>query len=201
MRIACLFVAIVDKIGLLQVVHEYRVHRYQDLITIFERCFFNHYNTRLLLGDEEPIYLPADSERSYHAIVFAHGFFSSALHESAHWLIAGEQRRKLVDYGYWYIPDGRNAEQQAEFQKVEIKPQAIEWILSTAAGYPFRFSIDNLNGKESDTEQFRRSVYEQVRTYCNQGLPKRARQFQNALCQFYNTPEVLRIDQFETSTR
>ena len=102
------------------------MHAYQDLIVLFNECFSSDFNTRLVKGGEEPIYLPADEERSYHALFFAHGFFSSALHECSHWLIAGEQRRQLVDFGYWYEPDGRNAEQQALFQKVEVKPQALE---------------------------------------------------------------------------
>lgn len=45
----------------------------------------------------------------------------------------GEKRRQLVDFGYWYAPDGRSAEQQELFQAVEVKPQAMEWILSPAA--------------------------------------------------------------------
>ncbi|WP_426760080.1 elongation factor P hydroxylase, partial [Pseudomonas aeruginosa] len=95
------------------------VHHVEDLISIFNYCFENDYNTRLVRGGDEPIYLPADDQRPYHALFFAHGFFSSALHECAHWLIAGEERRKLVDFGYWYAPDGRNEEQQTLFQRVE----------------------------------------------------------------------------------
>lgn len=172
------------------------MHYYQDLITIFNECFTSEYNTQLAKGDEEPIYLPADEERSYHTLFFAHGFFSSALHECSHWLIAGAERRKLVDFGYWYLPDGRNAEQQALFQHVEVKPQAIEWILSKAAGHRFRVSVDNLNGAESDTETFKNAVYSQVSHYCQQGLPKRAQQFRNALCSFYKQSILLNIEDF-----
>ena len=49
-------------------------HHYQQLIDIFEGCFFNDFNTRLIKGDDEPIYLPADAETPWHQIVFAHGF-------------------------------------------------------------------------------------------------------------------------------
>lgn len=174
-----------------------KVHHYQDLITIFNTCFSEKYNTQLVKGDEEPIYLPADEQRSYHAIFFAHGFFSSALHECAHWFIAGKARRKQVDFGYWYLPDGRTAEQQALFQSVEVKPQAMEWILSVAAGHRFRVSIDNLNGDEADTHVFKQAVYEQVATYCRQGLPRRAALFRNALCCFYGTSPVMDITQFK----
>lgn len=172
------------------------MHQYQDLITIFDACFASDYNTRLVKGDDEPVYLPADNQRFYHAIYFAHGFFSSALHECSHWLIAGEERRKLVDFGYWYMPDGRNAEQQALFQKVEVKPQAMEWVLSVAAGHKFRISIDNLNGAESDTASFKQSVYLQVMEYCKEGLPQRAKIFRNALCTFYQTPLELNSNAF-----
>lgn len=172
------------------------MHQYQDLITIFHECFFEKYNTQLIKGLDEPIYLPADENRPHNELHFAHGFFASALHESAHWLIAGEKRRKLVDFGYWYNPDGRSAEQQEEFQSVEIKPQAMEWILSMAAGFRFRVSIDNLNGSESNTNDFKKAVHEQVKTYCEQGLSARAESFRQALCRFYSTPFLLNINDF-----
>lgn len=176
------------------------MHHYQDLIQIFNHCFTNAYNTQLVKGDGEPIYLPADENRSYHAIFFAHGFFSSALHECAHWLIAGEERRKLVDFGYWYLPDGRTAEQQTRFQSVEVKPQALEWILSQAAGHPFRVSLDNLNGEANDPEPFKSAVHQQVADYCSQGLPARAQLFRLALCRFYGTSLLLDIHDFNRAT-
>lgn len=166
------------------------MHLYQDLIQLFNACFEKTHNTRLVCGDDEPIYLPANEDCSYHAIVFAHGFFSSALHECAHWLIAGEERRKQVDYGYWYVPDGRTAEQQAEFQHVEVKPQAMEWMLSTAAKFKFQFSIDNLNGVVTDSEPFKRAVEQQVMIYTQQGLPRRAALFHRAISDFYANRDV-----------
>ncbi|MGQ3889091.1 elongation factor P hydroxylase [Legionella sp. CNM-1927-20] len=171
-------------------------HHYQDLITLFNTCFAQKYNTQLVKGIDEPLYLPADKNRSFHAIYFAHGFFSSALHECAHWLIAGKARRKLIDYGYWYIPDGRTPEEQALFQQVEVKPQALEWILSVATGYQFQFSIDNLNGSPVDMDAFKQAVYEQVINYCNHGLSKRANLFRLCLCHFYQTPLELSCQQF-----
>lgn len=173
------------------------VHQYQDLINIFNDCFLVRYNTRLVKGLDEPLYLPQDETRPHNELYFAHGFFASALHESSHWLIAGEKRRKLVDFGYWYAPDGRTAEQQELFQSVEIKPQAIEWILSKAAGFCFRVSIDNLNGQESDASAFKKAVYNQVKTYCKQGLTARTVAFRHAICHFYGTPFHLNIEDFD----
>jgi len=172
------------------------IHHYHDLITLFNQCFVDKYNTQLVKGEDEPIYLPADEQRDYHAIYFAHGYFSSALHECSHWFIAGEERRKLVDLGYWYQPDGRNAEQQALFQQVEVKPQAMEWILSKACGHKFVVSIDNLNGEPTDAQVFKEAVYRQVLHYCAQGLPARARQFREVLSAFYRQSPLLQSADF-----
>lgn len=172
------------------------MHQYQDLIDIFHACFFEKYNTQLIKGDDEPIYLPADTNRPHHSLIFANGFFASALHECSHWLIAGEKRRMEVDFGYWYVPDGRSSSQQTLFQSVEVKPQALEWILSVACGYRFRTSIDNLNGEEADTYAFQRAVHNQVKIYCEHGLSERAEIFRQALCQFYKTSPCLQFEDF-----
>lgn len=172
-------------------------HRYEDLIQIFDACFFQDYNTRLVKGGDEPIYLPADEQRTYHAIYFAHGFYSSALHEISHWLIAGPERRLLEDFGYWYRPDGRTASEQAEFERVEVKPQATEWILADAAGFRFRVSSDNLNGEPTDNTKFKQAVYQQVATYISKGLPERTERLRRALCAFYQTPSDLTLNRFD----
>ncbi|OJF68563.1 hypothetical protein BK026_07050 [Alteromonas sp. V450] len=159
------------------------------LITLFNSTF-KDFNTRLVLGDDEPIYIPAGGAKPYHQIVFAHGFFSSALHEIAHWCIAGEKRRLLEDYGYWYCPDGRDAAQQADFEKVEVKPQAIEWAFTEAAGRTFQVSTDNLNGAEPDREGFTRNVAAQLKRYKSEGFPPRAERFINALLSVFGTGKV-----------
>jgi elongation factor P hydroxylase len=163
---------------------------YQDLIELFDRLFIEVENTRLIKGDDEPIYLPANDVAPFNRIVFAHGFFSSALHEIAHWCIAGKDRRTRVDYGYWYAPDGRDEHQQKAFEQVEVKPQAIEWAFSLACGKPFDVSVDNLSGVETDRTSFKSKVFEQLKAYCANGFPRRAQLFIDALCQFYQQPIV-----------
>ncbi len=134
-------------------------HHYQQLIDIFNTCFSGEYNTHLVKGDDEPIYLPADEESPHHRVIFAHGYYASAMHEISHWCIAGEERRKQVDFGYWYCPDGRDALTQSQFEAVEIKPQALEWMFCVAAGFPFNVSCDNLEGDcEPDRMIFQRKV-------------------------------------------
>ena len=101
-------------------------HRAGDLRRIFDQLFLHQYNTCLRGGGAEPIYLPASSCGELHRVIFRHDYFSSALHEVAHWCIAGPLRRQQVDYGYWYVPDGRDAQQQLRFEQVEARPQALE---------------------------------------------------------------------------
>jgi elongation factor P hydroxylase len=164
-------------------------HQYSQLIEIFNQCFSDEYNTRLVKGDDEPIYLPADETLPYHRIVFAHGFYASALHEISHWCIAGAERRKQVDFGYWYCPDGRDAKTQSEFEALEIKPQALEWMFCVAAGLPFSVSCDNLSGDcEPDRIAFQRQVRSRVLELLQQGIPTRPARFIQALQAFYLTP-------------
>ncbi len=163
-------------------------HTIDDLITLFNELFASSDNTLLVAGDDEPIYLPADAQHAQHRIIFAHGFFSSALHEIAHWCIAGEKRRQQVDYGYWYDPDGRTASQQMAFAKVEAKPQALEWILSKACGYPFVISLDNLTGEPIDTRLFRQAVLTHIQQFKEQGIGARAEKLQQRLSHYYRQP-------------
>lgn len=172
------------------------MHQIADLIAIFETTFYHSHNTRLIKGEHEPIYLPAGQGAPYHQIVFAHGFYASALHEIAHWLVAGPKRRLLEDYGYWYCPDGRNKDQQAEFEAVEVKPQAIEWALSVAAGFDFNVSVDNLNGEQSCRFAFQRRVQQQVFELLASGFNQRTTALLKALSDFYNTPWPLTACQF-----
>ncbi len=171
-------------------------HHYQDLIEIFQQTFYSQYQTRLVKGEGEPVYLPGDQADPDHRIVFAYGYFASALHEISHWLVAGAKRRQLEDFGYWYNPDGRTAQQQAVFESVEVKPQAIEWLLCVAAGFNFNVSCDNLNGEPTDRLTFQHNVHQQVLRYIEQGFSKRLGLLIAALADFYQTSFPLTVEQF-----
>ncbi|NOH81955.1 elongation factor P hydroxylase [Vibrio sp. RE86] len=172
-------------------------HEYQDLIKIFNDTFFDQFNTKLELGGDEPIYLPSDESTPHHRIIFARGFYASGMHEIAHWCVAGPERRLLEDFGYWYEPDGRTEQVQAEFEKVEIRPQAYEWILSKSAGFPFTVSCDNLNGDfEPDRLMFMNKVHQEVGKIFQQGIPLRVKMLSDSLRAFYKVP-VLSFEQFE----
>ncbi|NVD06150.1 elongation factor P hydroxylase [Vibrio sp. JPW-9-11-11] len=166
-------------------------HDYRDLIRIFNHTFYSEYNTKLELGGDEPIYLPADNNIGYHRIIFARGFYASAMHEIAHWCVAGPKRRLLEDFGYWYEPDGRTEALQTKFEKVEIRPQAYEWILSMSAGFPFTVSCDNLNGDfEPDRLAFMHKVHAEVGKIFEQGLPLRVKMLSDALRSYYQIAEL-----------
>ncbi|WP_250884081.1 elongation factor P hydroxylase [Glaciecola sp. XM2] len=110
-------------------------------------------------------------------IFFTRDYAASALHEVAHWCIAGEQRRTQIDYGYWYAPDGRDAALQAKFEQAEVKPQAVEWAFSLACGMPFKVSNDNLALDNYDNSHFQQAVEKQLDHYLSDGLPPRAQRF------------------------
>jgi len=147
---------------------------FNDLFEVSER-------TILRGGASEPLYEPAAAGPA--VIHFRADYGASALHEVAHWCIAGRARRRLVDYGYWYAPDGRSLQQQADFLRVEARPQALEWCFAQACGLPFRISLDNLaappNGAQ--VEAFARAVVAQGVAFYGEGLPPRAKRFFDAL--------------------
>lgn len=173
------------------------MHDCQDLVRLFAICFETEYSTELVGGADEPEYLPASEGRPLHRIVFTRDYFRSALHEVAHWCVAGPQRRQLPDFGYWYAPDGRSAAQQQAFESVEVRPQALEWLFCAAAGHPFRVSLDNLSGEATDAEPFKRNVVAQVQRYLRDGVPARPARFAEELSRFYRGGEQLSVDAFE----
>ena len=169
-----------------------------DWLILHFNHWFSHLNVTLVRGDFEPEYFPA-TETEAARIEFAHGFFNSALHEISHWSIAGEQRRLLPDLGYWYAPDGRTAEQQALFEQVEIKPQAIEWLFSKAFGRKFRVSLDNLTGDGGDGATFKDHVYAQLQQYFTgeAKLPRDAAHFIDCICTYTRSGKTLQSDEFQ----
>ena len=152
------------------------------LIALFNTLFADQ-EVILVRGAGEPEYFPAKDNQPAR-IEFAHGFFQSALHELSHFFIAGKQRRQLSDFGYWYAPDGRTAAQQQAFERVEIKPQALECLFSLACGRNFRVSQDNLFADfDTSGSTFAHDVYQQAKEYIvdPQTLPRDAKTLLQAL--------------------
>lgn len=155
---------------------------------LFHDCFFEDFQTVLEGGGAEPLYRPSlDLDASPHRVIYREDYVASALHEVAHWCLAGRERRGQEDYGYWYSPDGRDADQQLAFEQAEARPQALEWILSEACGAPFHLSADNLAGGLDPSERFGHAVEREKARLRESGLPPRAASFQRALERRFGT--------------
>jgi elongation factor P hydroxylase len=150
------------------------------LCSLFERTFFKRYNTKLVGGFDEPFYL-APTESHCGEVRFTKDYLRSALHEIAHWCVAGEERRARNDFGYWYAPDGRDQDQQNEFFHVEVLPQTYEKSFCEALGIHFEVSLDNLRGEPVGAEAFKVSVEERFRALKDSGFPPRVQQWREAL--------------------
>jgi elongation factor P hydroxylase len=162
-------------------------HKYEQLIEIFDGCFADDFNTRLIKGDDEPIYLPADARFRITASSLPTAF-ASGLHEISHWCIAGKRVAS-----WWTSVTGTartdDAATQGQFEDVEVKPQALEWLFCVAAGFPFNVSCDNLEGDfEPDRIVFQRRVHAQVMEYLEKGIPERPARLIEALQNYYHTP-------------
>jgi elongation factor P hydroxylase len=156
----------------------------EQICTVFNACFADDQNpdarARMVRGGDEPLYMPATRARPIAEIVYARGLAQSCLHEAAHWLRAGAARRRLVDYGYWYAPDGRDAAAQAQFETLEAEVQGLECILADAAGVEFRISCDNLIRPDPSPE-FCAAITAAAQRQLAHGLSGRAAYFTAAL--------------------
>ncbi|MBX2807525.1 MAG: elongation factor P hydroxylase [Cellvibrionaceae bacterium] len=168
----------------------------EQLSLWFYQAFYADYQTCLLAGGSEPEYRPATDKCPDHRIIFTRDYCASALHEVAHWCVAGPARRLLADYGYWYTADGRSPAQQDQFERVEARPQALEWIFSRACGLGFRVSADNLNAGLGASTGFKRAIVAEVQRYCQQGLTSRAEIWVQTLCHHCHTHNVLNADAY-----
>lgn len=162
-----------------------------DLEALFRETLGTKWHTELRGGALEPLYLPAEGARPAQ-IHYTRDYFRSALHEVAHWCIAGTHRRQRVDFGYWYQPDGRDDTAQVDFQRVEQAPQALEWIFCAACAHPFCVSLDNLSGEAAPAAPFERLVRRRAIAWLAPGaMPARAALWASALCRHYRQSELL----------
>jgi elongation factor P hydroxylase len=124
---------------------------------IFNQCFAGSYNTRIVGGADEPLYLPLglSGQAELH---FREDFAASALHEAAHWCIAGAKRRGQRDFGYLYIAPPRSPSQQCRFFAGEVQAQALESVFATACNVQFVLSTDQFGPTAVDCGYFARRV-------------------------------------------
>ena len=117
------------------------------LMEAFSACFLSSFNTRLVGGAAEPLYLPAQSD------VPATVYF--------------------------------------RFERVEVRPQAVECVLHWVAGLPFRVSVDNLSLLDYDARHFEKAVMAQVGEYIVSGFPERVELFAGCLLKQHSSDLVL----------
>ena len=140
----------------------------RDIVDVFAEVFGTEQDLVCLCGGfAEPAYLPASclpascspgGDRRAAEVRYTLDYPASALHEAAHWLLAGQRRRNLPDYGYWYVSEPRPAAVQRAFLRVESRVQALESWLCEAAGLEFRASVDDFRMPEAAIAAFERRV-------------------------------------------
>ena len=146
---------------------------------IFNEAFLESHHTLMSGGGAEPLYeAAAGSTRA--RIVFTRDYPASALHEAAHWCLAGLVRRRQRDYGYWYIPGPRDPQQRRAFFAAEAEVQALEAIFAHACGVRFVISADDFAATPAEIDSFGRVVSELIAVRRSR-LRSRARRFLDAL--------------------
>lgn len=148
------------------------------IATLFDTAFAD-YHTVMRGGGNEPEYRPASGWMPA-VVVYTRDYPASALHEAAHWCIAGARRRTLADYGYWYVPGPRTAAERDAFFAVECRVQALESVFAAAAGVRFVVSADDFAAPHDELERFAGCVARRAATLAT-ALPRRAQRFRDAL--------------------
>lgn len=139
----------------------------------FNANFGRSHNVRLVGGAKEPLYLAAAGHRPA-TIRYTRDYARSALHEIAHWCIAGAARCRQRDYGYWYLPPPRTAAAQQAFCAAEVAVQALEKCFSKACGVRFAVSLDNLDGGAELVTDFAEQVADRAQWLQSRNMPGRA---------------------------
>jgi elongation factor P hydroxylase len=97
-------------------------------------------------GAEEPFY-EAPTENGNAVLYFRDNYPRSLLHEISHYCLAGDRRRGLDDFDYWYSPCGRSEEEQLKFEAVEARPQGLEKAICEVLDIKFSPSLDDFSGR------------------------------------------------------
>ena len=154
--------------------------RHTEIAACFNAAFYHPHATQMRGGASEPLYLPA-AKGEPALLCYREDFAASALHEAAHWCIAGKRRRALVDFGYNYEPPPRSEAAQQQFFALELRAQALEALFAKAAGVEFRPSADNLQADLSTFVERLRVALPDVSHWVRESADTRARQFIDAL--------------------
>ena len=116
-------------------------------------------------GADEPFYEAVKDDKKA-VLYFRDNYPRSLLHELSHYCLAGDRRRKLDDFGYWYFPCGRTEEEQLLFEQVEARPQGLEKAMCEAIGIKFSPSLDDFSGRPASDSFLNKldSTYNEMHT-------------------------------------
>lgn len=131
-------------------------------------------------GAREPLYQPGQAGGPA-VIRYREDFAASALHEIAHWCLAGPQRRQRLDFGYRYQPPPRSSAEQERFLEYELRPQALESLFAERAGISFRPSFDDVEDRHLSLRPGFIRALQCERESLRDALPVRAARFAQAL--------------------
>ncbi len=154
-----------------------RTLNHSDVARVFNLVFVD-YKVVMNGGHAEPLYIPSVRIAE---IQYRQDYTASALHEAAHWCIAGQRRRRLKDYGYFYSPPPRTQLDSARFEAGEVEAQSMELLFSEAAGLRFQPSADDVNAPINGLDAFSHRILIRARERRRLGLPERAQKFVTAL--------------------
>ena len=154
-----------------------RALNHSDVARVFNLVFVDH-KVVMNGGHAEPLYIPSVRIAE---IQYRQDYTASALHEAAHWCIAGQRRRRLKDYGYFYSPPPRTQLDSARFEAAEVEAQSMELLFSEAAGLRFQPSADDVDAPINGLDTFSHRILIRARERRRLGLPERAQKFVTAL--------------------
>ncbi len=98
-------------------------------------------------GGAEETFYSAATEDVKATIYCRDNYPRSLLHEISHYCLAGDRRRALDDFGYWYSPCGRTPKEQLRFEQVEARPQGLEKAMCELVALSFSPSLDDFSGR------------------------------------------------------
>ena len=101
----------------------------------------------IIQGDAEEPFYKAPTATTNAILYFRSNYPRSLLHEISHYCLAGDRRRNLDDFGYWYAPCRRTATEQQRFEEVETRPQGLEKAMCEIVGLEFLPSLDDFSGR------------------------------------------------------
>lgn len=154
---------------------------HQALARVFNLRFGERYNVVCVGGFAQPEYLPADQTQGAAQLGYTQDYAASALHEIAHWCIAGTRRLALADFGYDYLPPPRDKRIQQRFFALEYKVQLLEAWFALGTGVRFVASADNFECTQIAYDVFAQKIADALALPSMLKIPLRAQQFTNAL--------------------